>query len=69
MLIYNTLIITNVAKIVFILCAIYLIMIFLLIFLDTAHKKIFQTKILEMTSLVNHLPVNIISIDIAMSDS
>ena len=32
-------------------------------------QKIFQTKILEMTSLVNHHPVNIISKDIAMSDS
>ena len=33
-------------------------------------QKSFQTKILEMTSLVNHHPVNIIiSIDIAMSDS
>ena len=33
-------------------------------------QKIFQTKILEVTSLVNHHPVKIIiSIDIAMSDS
>ena len=33
-------------------------------------QKIFQTKILVVTSLVNHHPVNIIiSIDIAMSDS
>ena len=33
-------------------------------------QKIFQTKILVVTSLVNHQPVNIIiSIDIAMSDS
>ena len=33
-------------------------------------QKIFQTKILVVTSLVNHQPVNIIIwIDIAMSDS
>ena len=38
--------------------------------LGYAHKKIFQTKILVVTSLVNHHPVNIIiSIDIAISDS
>ena len=40
-------------------------------YLDTpTKKKIFQTMILEVTSLVNHHPVNsIISIDIAMSES
>ena len=37
--------------------------------LGYAHKKFFQTTILEVTSLVNHHPVNIISIDVAMSDS
>ena len=55
------------------LCAIYFIIIFLLIFfrvIGYAHKKIFQTNILEMTSLVNHHPVNIIlSKDKVMLDS
>ena len=37
--------------------------------LGYAHKKIFQTKILVVTSLVNHHPVNIISKDKGMLDS
>ena len=75
-LIYYTLIITNVAKRLFEYVP-YLAHIFYynfsVNFLQSTWirpQKIFQTKILQVTSLVNHHPVNIIiSIYIAMSDS
>ena len=71
-LIYNTLTITNVANRLFKYVP-YIYYNFSVNFLQSTWirpQKIFQTKILVVTSLVNHQPVNIIIwIDIAMSDS
>ena len=56
-LIYDTLIITYVAKRISKICVIYFIILFLLFFfsmLRNAHKKASTTKILSVTSSVNH---------------
>ena len=70
-LIYNTLIITNVAKTFKYVP--YILLYFSVNFLQSTWirpQNIFQTKILEVTSLVNHHPVNIIiSKDKVMLDS
>ena len=72
-LIYNTLIITYMAKRLLNMCHIYFYYNFSVNFLQSTWirpQKIFQTKILEVTSLVNHHPVNIIiSKDKVMLDS
>ena len=70
-LIYHTLIITNVAKRLLNMCHIFYYN-FSVNFLQSTWirlQKIFQTKILVVTSLVNHHPVNIISKDKGMLDS
>ena len=72
MLTYNTLLITNVAKRLYLnMCHIFYYN-FSVNFLQRTWirpQNIFQTKILVVTSLVNHHPVNIISKDKGMLDS